>query len=227
MEKAVGRIKDAVASAGTAKKKSPEAMQNAGDQDEFSEIHERMVWLMEEEREISDRRQKNIVLCDQLSVWGDFSPSDLEELSQKGVSLRFYQMGRKEIGKLDKGISFIRLASTGKSQMIALVDSILPEGIVAQQLALPAMSLSEMHASIKKDTERLAEIDAEMVRSAIYLPLYSQELARNAQDTRFETVADSMRTNDKIAWITGFIPADAVSAFKELATKKSWGVSHR
>ena len=226
LEKAKSRIQASVASLASNTTQSKTIFANSGipvAQDDFSDVHAQIAFLMDEESELNERKLKSTILRDQLESWGDFDPADLQTLKDQGVALTLYRIGRKELEKISHEVDFIRLGTFGKSQVIALVNSVLPEGSIGERLDVPSFSLSHLRSEIESDARRLEAIEQEFNAVANYLPLYTLEIAKIKQLMHFENIASAMVTDDTVAWLTGFMPSEKVAAFKELATNQKWG----
>jgi V/A-type H+/Na+-transporting ATPase subunit I len=224
LEKASMRIEDAVAAAKASKKRStPKTMEAIVDSDEFSDLHAQVMYMIGQEKEILEQRQKSIILRDQLNGWGDFSPLDIQYLRDRGMVLNFYKLGRKDLDRIRDSVDYVLLSSKGKIQTIAIIGNEIPEGIIAEHLNYPSFSLSQISNSIEEDTKRLMAIERDLLEMEMYLPLYKQQIDAIEQDIRFETVSAGMGTDDLVAWLSGFIPAHKVPGFKELASREKWG----
>ncbi|PKL13437.1 MAG: ATPase [Spirochaetae bacterium HGW-Spirochaetae-8] len=226
LEKAESRIRDAVAAIASNKKESQSVSQSSTHAvvaEDFADVHAQVAYLMEEERDLNERKQKYTILRDQLESWGDFNPEDLRFLKENGVELTFHRIGRKELDKIAQKIDFISLGRKAKSQVVALVNSKVPEGSIAERLDIPSIPLSQLKTSIATDTRRLAAIEQELNAVSNYLPLYATEIAKLKQLMHFENIASTMGADDTVAWLTGFIPNEKTAAFKALASKEKWG----
>jgi len=224
IEKAIMRIQEAVASNGSAAKGTIAAQnQKSLVVDDFAELLAKANWLIEEESMLAEKHQKNILLRNQMTKWGDFSPSDINTIKQHGIDVEFYWLSRKDVGKFGDDTRFIRLSSPGKMQLIALIDSKLPEGVLGEHMDIPQASLSEIESSIATDRQRINDVAQELSKYGSYLEMFHKELAVNEQESRFEAVSAAMGINDQVSWVTGFLPADTVETFKSLASEKKWG----
>jgi len=193
------------------------------DVQDFSDTHARVLWLLDQQKELEDHRQKTILERDRLKEWGDFSVEDFEELQDHDIALTIYRVGRKEIAKIGSDIDYIRLSGTGKTALMATIGSPLPDTVIAQRLDIPPKSLSYLEQSIASDSERLGSITSELLEHTPYIPTYREQLGLLEQDIRFETVNASMGEDDTVAWLSGYLPATSVGAFKELASSHHWG----
>ncbi|MHC1693395.1 MAG: V-type ATP synthase subunit I [Sphaerochaetaceae bacterium] len=224
IEKAIVRIQEAVASQSPAKKGTVIA-QNHGSLvvDDFAQLLAKAHWLIEEESILAEKYQKNILLCNQMAKWGDFSPSDIATVNQYGIGVEFYWLARKDVDDFGDDTRFIRLSNSRGMQLIALVDSKLPDGVLGEHMVVPQASLSEIQSSIMADRQRLDEVAQELSGYGTYLEMFRKELAINEQESRFEAVSAAMGTNERVGWITGFLPSDTIETFKNLASEKKWG----
>ncbi len=192
------------------------------DEEDFSEINTRVLWLIDEQEKISERMQKTILERDRLHEWGDFSVEDLKDLADRGIRLHFYRIGRKELQKLGNDTDFVLLNNEKKNLLVSTIGSALPEGTVAQQLDLPHRSLSDLNGSIEADRNRLDAIEEEFFALSAYLGSYKNHLSLLAQDLRFERASAAMGEDDTVAWLSGYVPQNMIDTFKKLASVQKW-----
>lgn len=192
------------------------------DDEEFAETHARILWLIDQQKEIEDRRQKLSVEREKLSGWGDFSFDDLHMLRDDGIELNFYRIGKKELAKLPENIDYVMLRLEGKVGMIAVVGDTLPEEIPAERLVSGQHSLSQLDALILSDQKRLEQIQEELIGLSSYLSCYRYQKKVLDQDLRFESIQASMEEDDTVAWLSGYVPVGQISLFKETAKSHGW-----
>lgn len=193
------------------------------DDEEFSEMQARVLWLTDHEREVSDRRQKLIIERDRLQVWGDFSRQDLQQLSSAGIHLHFYRLGKKEQQHIPNSCDYVVLSTSGKSMVIATMGTELPDELMAQELQYGEYALSEIQKAISSDEKLLEQIHEEMVGYTAYIDSFKHYRKLIEQRLRFEQVHAGMDEDDTVAWLSGYLPIDAVSSFKEIAKEHQWG----
>lgn len=192
------------------------------DDEEFSETHARVLWLMDEQEELSQRIMKAHAERDRLLEWGDFCVEDLRMLETAGIKLHFHRMTRKAYQALDSSLPVIRLSDTGKTLLLATVGTPLPEDAVAKHLELPQRSISQLEAAIEADRTREEGIEEELFELTPYLESYRTYLRSLEQNLRFETVSASMGEDDTVAWLSGYVPEPATALLKELAGRNGW-----
>jgi V/A-type H+-transporting ATPase subunit I len=223
MEKAMSQLRELRDHEGNGKKTElPMIDVDSTDDEDFSDIHARVLWLIDQKNDLEEQRQKTIIERDRLAEWGDFSPKDIQELHRMGIDLNFYRLGKKEIARIPKEIAFVKLSEVGKSLLIATIGKVLPEEVVARNLTLGEASLSELERSIESITDRVVQIRTELLELSGYLDCYTRQLAVIGQELRFETIQSSMGEDDTVSWLSGYMPAEQVDGFKELAATHKW-----
>jgi V/A-type H+-transporting ATPase subunit I len=191
--------------------------------DEFAEIHAKVLFLIDQRKELSESLQKDKVARDRLAPWGDFRPADVITLRQAGIGLEFFRMAEKELARINDDVAYLRVATVGKQVVVAVVGGKDFSIAGAQKLELPAKSLSELDAALARQEQIMADTERELAALSLYLPHYKYQIGRIKQELRFEAVSASMDTSEQVAWITGFIPADQASAFQRAAHEHGWG----
>ena len=224
MERVMAKLQEIQAAQSKKARKTNRVQESAiVDDQDFSDIHARVLWLLDQQKELEDHRQKTILERDRLKEWGDFSVEDFEELRDNDIALTIYRMGRKELAKIGSDIDYIRLSDTGKTALMATIGSPLPDTVIAQRMDLPPKSLSYLEQSIVSDSQRLGSIASELLEHIPYIPTYRKRLGMLEQSIRFETVSASMGEDDTVAWLSGYLPATSVETFKDLASSHRWG----
>jgi V/A-type H+-transporting ATPase subunit I len=204
------------------KEKLPLFAEDALDDEEFSEIQTRVLWLLDHKRELEEKKQKTIIERDSLKEWGDFSVSDISHLYDSGITLNFYKIGKKELHRVSPDTDYISLSETGKTVLVATVGNEFPEETIAQKLNMGQKSLSELCGSIDEDQDQINQIQTELIGISSYLQCFRRHKRFLEQDHRFELVHAGMEEDDTVSWLTGFIPEDAVSSFKNTASGQGW-----
>lgn len=191
---------------------------------EFDEIHTQLLNLATVRQELSEQLVKDTQMIEQIVAWGDFSPKSIAELSECGYPLTFYTIGKKELRLIDESISYIRLKPAGKQDAIAVIGDSLPDDFPATQLVFPPYSLAQLQAKVTGSKNRIQEINQEFISHQKHLDAYALRIAKSQERNRFEEVIVSMGSEDKIAWINGYVPEPNINEFKQLASDNLWGI---
>ena len=151
----------------------------------------------------------------QIAPWGDFEPSSLERLAEAGYRIRFYtcplrafkeewadRYGVVEIERDKQKVNFITLTHT----------DVIPD-IDAEQVQLPAMSLSAVDKDIAKTKAAIDAIPVKMAQlAAVGVPVLKStetELENNIDFSRVKLTGEKLAA-DTLLLLEGWIPADKV-----------------
>ena len=168
-----------------------------------------------------------------VSRWGEFDPESIAELAEHGVDVRLYAMSPKDYRK-NAPEGSILLEKDGASARFALVwfNGEHPSGMSPEEVRqipgmlgfkLPDVPLSrlrerrdEERAEIERVQTELAEIAGR--RAALETALDAVTLAIRDNHVRL-----GMDSEEQLAHITGFIPADESDSLKQAAANNGWG----
>ncbi len=185
-------------------------------------LADRVIELGEEIRVDRDRIEALSRDRDRLTEWGDFRPDELRELRERGIDIRLYESSIERYRTIEGKDWVYPIDVTKKSARFAAVKppEDLQEGFI--EVPVPERSLSETIETISElqaEIGRLRELMRELPRP---VPMLGQALYRVDHVLEFETVLGSMGEEAKVAWLTGFIPADQADHLSEVARKRGW-----
>jgi len=188
----------------------------------FAEVLERYVGLLDSRK----NHEQELTHCksqvETLKGWGNFNPEDLRYLSQNGLDLFFYTIGKKDLAKLDASVSYIQLAPVGGMEAIATVGSPLPAEVSASKLQIPEVGLHALLERIEQSESALASIQENLKQGGAFLDAFSHQLKRLEMAMRFEQVGAHLEGGDDLAWIEGYLPEPKSEAFMSYAKDHSW-----
>jgi len=162
-----------------------------------------------------------------LEGWGNFNPSDIEELS-KWVPTYLYEISQDVFSKIDKDTQYITLKSDKSMVRLLVFENKLP-GIAP--FALPEKSLSEYKQELDKNNSALEEIVNSLKQFADRRPALSKEMAKVEYELEFETAVAGMTEVEeipqefKLSWLTGFVPNTDTEQVKAAARENGWACS--
>lgn len=206
------------------KKKRQIALMDESDVDdeEFAEVQSRLLWLMDNRRDLEEQRQKIIMERDRMREWGNFSIQDIHMLHDEGIELTFYRTGKRELTKIPEDVRYLVLSNAKKNALIATVGKQLPEDVIAQKLLFGQKSLQELIETVDSIDRKLEQIAQEMVALTAYVNCFILQKRILEQQLRFEQVHAGMEEDDTVAWLSGYIPEQNVELFRETAAKHKW-----
>ncbi|MFW5683928.1 MAG: hypothetical protein ACOC1I_03675, partial [Spirochaetota bacterium] len=173
-----------------------------------------------------------------VSGWGEFDPDELRALANEGIEIHLFSMAPRDFRKrapegaivLERGPVAVRFALVW--YQAEHTEGFRPSSLGPDELAalpgitrfrIPDISLSELR---RRREQELAEIGAAEQQIASLagrrnaLEWGRAEIERRLRD---EQVRLGMDTAERIAWITGYIPADSVDSLAQAASNNGWG----
>ncbi len=192
--------------------------------EEFEKVFRDVLDSLEKKAQLVQERGAAATEIDRIRAWGEFSPEEVKALAEQGYDLHFYRMGKKEMQAVlnAEGVRYIRLAPVDKMETVAVIGKLPPE-ISATEFLLPEKGLSELQEEIKACEEGIAECDRTVKEAAAYTESFKAQLLK-AQNAENWSAASATAENDAdLVWISGYIPEEEISRFKEAAAKEKWG----
>jgi len=160
---------------------------------------------------------------ERIAAWGDFSPSDLKELTNAGYDFHFYRLGSKECEAVagDESIKMIRLASVDKMDTIAVIGK-LPMTIPATEFPLPEKSMTELRGDLDTYANEIAACDEALKKASTYADSFSDQMLKAQNDEIFSSASATAENDDDFVWISGYIPEAELQAFEQKAAEEKW-----
>ncbi|MBR4598703.1 MAG: ATPase [Treponema sp.] len=194
------------------------------------DIAKKVIALTEEKKTCFDRITADSVELERFAKWGGVNPADFAELSEKGLNLALYEIpGDKYalIGEeartivLGKDKSEIRFVLVSEKPFVA---NERPAGIPAEayQVPLPRLSTADLQKEISDSKKRIIEIDSELKSSVQYKDSLKSSTGAIAKDIELENLYSGMGIEEKLSWITGFVPVDSMAKFESFAKEQKW-----
>lgn len=208
----------------------PEVKQSSGRTDESSAVAidplhavEQIIGLVDERRELDDRRQRLEMEAEQLAPWEDVAPADLDAIERAGLQAALYVLTPEDAERFEapgRRFTVYRGKDRVHLLVIAPVDADLPGGAYPW----PGRTLSDVEAELGETRERCVEIDRELTGLALHRADIEKALEPVERDIEFELVRNGMQEEGKVLWFTGWVPAPRVSALRSHAKKHGWGL---
>ncbi len=191
---------------------------------EFKELDNTLKGLIAERSQNVEELRKLSFVKAELEPWGDFSPSDLKFLTDNGVSLYFYTIGKKEKETLknQEDVSFISLKEVNSMNAIAVIGKPLDKTFPANEFIPNEVSLSDVLAKEKELNNRLSFIKESLVNASCYTSEYKKRINLASQDSLFEKVDATCEDVEVITLLHGYIPQDDITSFKDYASENGY-----
>ena len=188
----------------------------------FEALHEKLVSAVDEKKTLSDEITRMEILRDQISKWGDFDPSEIKNLEEKGLSFNFYLLGEGVAENLPEDCKYIVLKDIEKKTAIAVLGEDLPVQFASFKFILPEKGVSQIEAEVASNRKRITQIDELLKTSASMISSYDKEIAVITDEIVFNSVSDAAASEEGLSLLTGFMPESDLEGFKNAAKKNCW-----
>lgn len=154
---------------------------------------------------------------ERIEPFGEFDARELEELDRNNIKLDLYILGKKEISKLEKeeSVQFLQVKYKGKQSAVALVNSELPAGVQATFFERPKYSLAQIETKLLSSEERIKELSNLFLTSGCYVDEIKRRISYGYEKIIYEKVSSTIKDEDGIIYISGYIPNDNIQSFKD------------
>jgi len=163
---------------------------------------------------------------ERIESWGDFDPVSVNELS-KQMPVYFYKIFLSDYENLSESGDYLYTKIKSCKNVIHLIvyekeiNGLTP-------FKIPEKKLSEYLSEAEEIRNRIKELDDKIKSFANRRPTLDKEMVKVQQDIEFEEAMASVETEctrSDLAWLTGFIPVDAVDNIRSIAKENCWGLS--
>lgn len=218
------RIADLSATELALQEYAPETLaQDLLSDEDFETLYQGVKAALENRQALSAQRAALVARAEALEKWGSFSPQDFDFLRSHGLDLHIYRMDKKTLSRLqeNKDVPFLRLSPVEKMEVVALWSP-LPEGLAADEFQIPAKSLDELRQEIAALDQQAADGEALLRRAAAELPSFRAQILKAQNAMEYSSVRNTAVSEGGLTWLTGYVPADNVDAFKAAAAENRW-----
>ncbi len=191
--------------------------------EEFKTLYSDVLNAIDKKIEVIQTRSEAYSEIERVFPWGDFSPSDIEELKSLGYDLHFYRFTKKDFEKAanSKDVKLVRLGIVDK-QITAAVFGKLPSEIQASEFTLPKKSVSELRSIIQKCDDEEKKCDEILRNASLYEASFQQQLLKLQNEEEFSSANETASNDSDLVWISGYIPEVDIPKFREAAEKNKW-----
>ena len=191
--------------------------------EDFEALYQGAKAALENRQTLSTQRAALAARAEALEKWGNFSPQDFDFLRSHGLDLHIYRMDKKTLARLraEETVPFLRLKQVEKMEVVALWSP-LPEGISGDEFQVPAKSLDELRQEIAQLDQQAADGEALLRRAAAELPSFRAQILKAQNAVEYSAVRNTAASEGGLTWLTGYVPADNVDAFKAAAAENRW-----
>lgn len=173
---------------------------------------------------------------DRFALWGDVNPGDFDYLKEKGIPLKLYEIPANKYLEIADDIETVIVNNDKKNVRFLLVGESRPQNLLPEafEVPFPRCSTTELMAEIDAYKKEIAEIEAQKLKQAEFLPDIRAFKKTLAYDIEFENVnagmgkecaKDGESSANELAWIQGYVPDLNMEEFKAFAKESNWAVA--
>ncbi|MBN2402162.1 MAG: V-type ATP synthase subunit I [Spirochaetes bacterium] len=160
-----------------------------------------------------------------LSPWGDFNFNDLKMLKERGIDIRLYELNAVQFSNIPGDIKIFILSRTKTTiRLAAVFTDENNASFPYEHISLPEVSLSQLELQRADKTKEIESIQKELEKLSVHKNNLRYAIAEIDQALEFEHAVSTMSREEKVAYITGYIPENHVDTVKAAASKNGWGL---
>lgn len=173
--------------------------------------------------QLKEQIAKREALIQQWEPWGDFEPSDVQFLSQRGVYIYFLKIPAKELYKMPQDVIAETVTSTKGTLRCAAIANRKVD-VPFSPLVLPPLSLNKMKSLQQEDEENIQKIKKRLKDFCQYLVSFEEILKKEASEFRFQEALAGMGEAEDFVYLKGFCPVDNCEILERAARQEKWGL---
>ncbi len=158
-----------------------------------------------------------------IEPFGAFEPDAIRRLAAKGVSVRLYHAGARQRLDIPAGVAVREVGRSGKDVYLAAFGR-GPFELNAREVKPPDLSPAALERRLEEERAGLRGTDEALAGCARHRAAI-EALAHSAEDhVGFLETRAGMGASHALAYLQGFIPADAEPALRQAAGRHGWGL---
>lgn len=192
------------------------------DQCEISDIITQINVLGQKIGALEDKESGLNRNIENLVPWGEFNPSDIKLLEERGVCISLVELNKEQMSNISKDVISFQISQNSSGFLLAIIGD-CPKDLTI--FDLPELGLEDSLGSLELLMEEISREKDEMKRLSLYCNqiLHQKELLEETLE--FERVKAGMGFDEDFSVLEGWIPAERTDKFRSIASKNSWGTS--
>ncbi len=194
------------------------------------DIAKKVLALVDEKKTCFDRITADSVELERFAKWGGVKPSDFAELSEKNINLALYEIPSDKYALIgDEARTVVVGKEKSETRFVLVSEKPLvvnerPAGIPAEayQVPLPRISTDDLKKEISDSKARITQIESELKSCVQYKNSFKDSLGAISKDIELENLYSGMGVEEKLSWLTGFVPVDSMAKFESFAKNEKW-----
>mgnify|MGYP006288905039 CR=1 FL=1 len=195
---------------------------------------------LDQQNEERQRRLETVEKIDReierIAPLGEFEPSDILDLREKGHYFRLFELNKEERESFPEDLVYFEVYHTKNRSLYAVVDTEKASRQYDSQdydldayveFPLPEKSLSDLREERAEHQQEIDKISNEIGSLGSYRPNLQTAMELLDEQIEFEEVRAGLAQDEesgRIVYLSGFIPADTVDRLKKSAAENGWGL---
>ncbi len=191
-----------------------------------NDVVKRVLALDEEKRSLQDDIDRNAKDRERASVWGEFEPALVEEIRQKGVTVRFYEANKEQWKEIEQQRNATVFPVTKTKSIVFFVAVFVgdQEPLNASEVQIPSRSVSFIDRENEAKRARMEAIEEELSGYIPYRQMLKAEKKSIEDRIEYEEARLSFGTEERLAFLTGYVPEPKIEELKKTASENRWGL---
>ena len=191
--------------------------------DDWRSKAEEVTKQLEEIEKLNEDLSKRKTLIKQWDAWGDFDPTDIDHLREKGVVIQLFKAPMKYPIEVPEEVSYEIMFSANKfHHCVGFSQQEVP--LPYETLTLPPMSLGEMKNLNEKEIALIKTSQERLVHNTRFRSFLKEALDKAQERLDFEEVIAGMSKQNEFTVLKGFCPANTCLRLEERAKDKGWAL---
>jgi len=176
-------------------------------------------------RELEQKKQEAEHLrqiLDEIEPWGQFNPSHLKVLEQKGIYVLPCACPKNQIPSLPKGVVFQPLRETSKAIYFLVISDHPLDDVELPAVHIPETSPAHLKEMWDKTEQEIAGLQKELRKMASRMPDLQEAFLHRQDVAEFLKTRDSMGKEERLLHLSGYIPARREDDLRKAAHTEGW-----
>lgn len=179
-------------------------------------------FLGKELSELEDNVSKYSRNIEFLEPWGEFNPSDLKLLDEKGIKITLIEASKEQFKHLPAEMEYFQIDQNKLGHLLAVIGKLNGNYVTFEPPELGIEDTLRTIDIIKDDIDQKQEKLEELSLYHGKILTYKQLLEDRFE---FEKVKAGMGFDEKFSVLEGWIATDKVEKFKKRSSKNGWGIA--
>lgn len=196
-----------------------------------------IIGFSDAKKSLFDKINQNTQELARLEKWGSVDPVEMDALKEKGLFLYMYEIPQEKYSAIGEDVQTVVVNTVNKvTRFVVVSESELedrPQGLPAEAYAvpLPELSTAVLQEEIAKAKSEIERLDREILTAKKYEKTFAECKKILLSKIEFENISSGMQCENPddlenpekaLAWLTGYVPVDAMKKFKQVCSDNSW-----